>query len=94
MGNSSDNIEVLYNNEIVETINPNNPSLDKLKDFVLDHRKDLNVDLIKCSCDKENFDNETFIKVLKESIKEELENLKLNEESFQNSMKEIEINEE
>ncbi len=84
------NIRIFYGNDEIESISPNTPTFEKLKDFIIKHVEDLDDDLIKCSCEKTDFDIKTFEKAIKESIKAELDNLKINKSKFEEAKRLLE----
>lgn len=85
------NIRIFYGEEEIESISPNTPTFEKLKDFMIKHVDDLDADLIKCSCDKTDFDIKTFERAIKESIKVELDNLKINKSKFEEAKRSLEV---
>ena len=82
-------IIVKYSEKEIESFQPDTPSFDKLKDFIIENKDCFDANLLSCECDKEGFDIDTFTKTLKESIQNELEFLKINKQKYEEALKNI-----
>ena len=85
-------ILIKYGEDCITEINSDTPSLDGLKSFVIEKRDSIDVEKLECYCSTENFDNETFIKAIRESVSIILEKIKINKEQFNDALKTFENN--
>lgn len=82
MGNK---IIIKYNNKIIAELDTDTPSLDDLVNFIT-AEQDMDISLIKCECATEGFDSAFFEQAIKEAVKDELDCLKLDKESYEKAM--------
>jgi hypothetical protein len=69
-------------------LSTDNPSLDSLVDYVVNHR-DVDYSQLSVTCDGEDFDIESFRKALTEEIKELLIDIKINEDDLEKALEQI-----
>lgn len=70
---------------IVATLNSDTPSLDELVKFIVE-TKNIVLDEIKCECNEDNFDCSYFEQAIKDVIVEELDKLKIDDESYNEAL--------
>lgn len=78
-------IRIKYKGNIVATLNSDTPSLDELVKFIVE-TKNIVLDEIKCECNEDNFDCSYFEQAIKDVIVEELDKLKIDDESYNETL--------
>ena len=78
-------IRIKYKGNIVATLNSDTPSLDELAKFIVE-TKNIVLDEIKCECNEDNFDCSYFEQAIKDVIVEELDKLKIDDESYNEAL--------
>lgn len=81
-------IRIKYKGNIVATLNSYTPLLDELVKFIIE-TKNIVLDEIKCECDEDNFDCSYFEQAIKDVVVDELDKLKIDEESYNQAISKV-----
>lgn len=86
-------ISISFGSDIKLDLDANLPNIDEIIDIVIKNKDKIDIDSIKVEADDSNFDTKGFESIISDSIKNFLEDIKIDEENFTKAM-ELTSNEE
>ena len=84
-------VKILFDESNIFELSSNNPELDQLVKMIVSIKDKCDFSNIKVVCDKDDFDKYNFEEILKKSINDFIEEIKINHDNLEEALKELEI---